>query len=229
MNQVNLVLKNKIHQLVNGFLQADTNSVGYVSYEKFVENVNRLGINQHIVSDQDIRFLFNKFKRDDQHTINYKAFIDSLKNFRFSYEEMYTEFNSTKKKKPEHLPEEIEGFHIVDCRNLPYNRLLDYWGKTQRVNDAIKRYFPNKTDLNDYLSKTLQVDKDQVDKVYMNQQEMKNLVDSLFKNFDTSYLMNSDFEGFLSSFIYNRHGYTNLKEFCRTVYEYIVLLNFILF
>jgi len=224
-NQVNLVLKNKLGQIISGLLAADTESLGYLSPEKFKEIIKRLSISENIVSEQDIKGLFEKYKHKDSMTINYKAFVDSLKNFSFDYESMYNEMSNSPLRFKEDrrgitLPEETkEGVNIIDCRTLPYDQMLNYWGRSRRVSDDIKRYFPTKNDLQDYFSKCLKINKENVDDSYVSQKQLQKIVNHIFKNFDHSGLSKEDFEGFLSSCLYNKQGYTNLQQVCRTVYE----------
>ena len=225
MNQTNLVLKNHINQIANNLLEADPNLAGYVNYEKFEEAIKKLAINESIVSGKDIKNLFEKYK-SDSHTINYKSFLDVLKKFHFQYDEAYKEQEapSSRRNSINAASTNDEGLNsneiaIVDCRTLPYHSIVSYLGKTRRVNRAIKRFFPTKQDFYTYLSDTLHVEKDKVEEKYVNRRELKGLINGLFNNFDEGDVVKSDFEGFLSSFLFNQQGDTNLHEVARLIYE----------
>lgn len=226
MNQTNLVLKNHINQIANNLLEADPNLAGYVNYEKFEEAIKKLAINESIVSGKDIKNLFEKYK-SDPHTINYKSFLDVLRKFHFQYDEAYKEQeapSSGRRNSVHAVSTNEDGLNsneiaIVDCRTLPYHSIVSYLGKTRRVNRAIKRFFPTKQDFYAYLSDTLHVEKDKVEEKYVNRRELKGLINGLFNNFDEGDIVKSDFEGFLSSFLFNQQGDTNLHEVARLIYE----------
>jgi len=225
MNQTNLVLKNHINQIASNLLEADPNLAGYVNFEKFEEAIKKLDINESIVSGKDIKNLFEKYK-SDAHIINYKSFLDVLRKFHFQYDEAYKEQeapnsqrSSVKTPAANILGPNADEANIVDCRTLPYHSMVTYLGKTRKVNRAIKRFFPNKQDFYDYLSDTLHVDKEKVEEKYVNRKELNGLINGLFSNFDEGDVVKSDFEGFLSSFVFNQQGDTNLHEVARMIYE----------
>ena len=222
LNQTNLILKNHLNEIAHAFIEADPAKLGYINFEKFDESLKKLAINKSVVSDDDIKRLFEKH-RSDAHVIDYRNFVEALKKFQFQFDEQYKDQSSSSPRsastKIPLKPETPEKYHIVDCRDLPYHSTVEYLGRTRKVNRAIKRFFPAKEDFYKYLSETMRVNKEKIEGHYVNSQELKTFVDDLFKNFDKVDVGKPDFEKFLSAFIYNKQGDTNLKEVARVIYE----------
>ena len=224
MNQVNLILKNKLPELILNFQLVDTYKKGYTTYDQFEQNIKKMRIDEKLISDKDIKTLFNKFTKDS-HTINYKELVDNLKAFNFYHDEAYKEYENPNSKDTarNYASEPVkkeDDIHIVDCRTLPYSTVYTYLGKKRRISRLIQKFFPSKEDLKTYFSQTLKIPVEDTEKHLLSKKEAKETILNLFKKFDISNLTNRDFEGFLSSFIYNKKNYTQMDEILKGIYEY---------
>ena len=249
-NQINLILKNRLNDIGRFFMEADLNHNGQMNYEKFEASLRKLGINENILTENDIKHLFQKNKHDD-YSIDYRKLIDDLKSFTFIQEEAYREdggqsllfeqkqesnklkMNLIKRATlsklllndiDENLLNEDgttkDGINIIDCRGLPVNQLQNYFEKSRKVVRSLKRYFPDKNEFKDHLIKTLKIDPEKLDNKSISKKELKKLIENLFNNFDDDkHLSKKDFQGFFSTFIYNKHGYTNFNEILYTIFE----------
>jgi len=225
MNQVTLILKNKLPEIALGFNLIDPNRKGYTTYDCFEQNIKKLGLDSHLISENDIKALFKKNTRDN-HTINYRTFLENLKNFNFYYEEAYKEHenqpHSVEIKQYVSAPAPVkkeEGISIVDIKNVPYSTVYTFLGKKRRISRLIQKFFPKKQDLKTYFSQTLNLPLETAESHVLSQKEAKDAVMNLFKKLDINNLSNRDFEGFLSTFIYNKHHETEVKEILNGIYE----------
>ena len=116
-----------------------------------------------------------------------------------------------------------DDINIVDCRTLPYSTVYTYLGKKRRISRLIQKFFPRKEDLKTYFAQTLKISVDDTETHLLSKNEAKDAVLNLFKKLDISNLTNRDFEGFLSSFIYNKQNYTKMNDIVNGVYEYFFL------
>ena len=220
------MLKNRRNDLALTFLELDPKKTGFTNLEEFEKVIQKLGISESILTTQDIKNLYEKNKFDSV-KLSYTDFLDSLKEFKLEYDQEYKEFESSKKKRDSSIFQTNQDPttkidktpKIYDCRDLPINLIQNVYSKSKKVGRAIQRFFPNKDDFCQYLTNSMNIPKEDVEKLHVSQGEFKNMVDKLFKKFDVNYLDNRDFEGFLSSVLYNKNGYTNYKEISKTIYE----------
>jgi len=223
MNQVTLILKNKLPEIALGFNLVDPNKKGYTTYDCFEQNIKKLGIDKHLISESDIKTLFKK-NTTDPHTINYRAFLDNLKTFNFHHEEAYKEYENQQHQEDlktyATLPvKKEEGINIVDIRTVPYSTVYTFLGKKRRISRLIQKFFPKKQDLKTYFSQTLNIPMEDAENHVLSQKEAKDAVLNLFKKLDINNLSNRDFEGFLSTFIYNKHNQTHMHEILNGIYN----------
>ena len=61
---------------------------GFIVFEKLEQTLKKLAISEKILTDDDIRNIFNQHKLDE-HKFDYKGFIDKLKDFEFVPENLY--------------------------------------------------------------------------------------------------------------------------------------------
>jgi len=220
MNQLKLVLKNRIPDIRQAILELDRDRSGYVNHFKFEQALQRLRINQNIISSQDIADVFEKFKTDST-KLNYRDFLEHLQEYTFDYDKEYIDLAITpKKKKHANLsPEDFmpKTLDIVDCRNLPLNMIENYYARSKKVGRAIQQFLPNKEALNEYVSKRLNIQ--DAENGYVSMKEFKGLVKDMFNKFEVKHIDQRDLEGFLSSILYNKHGMTTMKEVGHTIYE----------
>ena len=87
-NQLNLILKNKLKEIGGSVKEADQLRQGFIVFEKLEQTLKKLAISEKILTDDDIRNIFNQHKLDE-HKFDYKGFIDKLKDFEFVPENLY--------------------------------------------------------------------------------------------------------------------------------------------
>ncbi|EGR27510.1 hypothetical protein IMG5_194590 [Ichthyophthirius multifiliis] len=92
VNQMNVILKNKLPILKIYVLQADSLNQGFVSTEKYQEILKKLAIPESILSKKDIQYIFDRHKIDE-YKFDYKNFIDYLKKYEFVPEDIYVSIN----------------------------------------------------------------------------------------------------------------------------------------
>lgn len=56
---MNVVLKNKLHELKTKFRQTDELNLGFLSYQQFEKIMKKLPINDSILNTQDMKNIFN--------------------------------------------------------------------------------------------------------------------------------------------------------------------------
>lgn len=83
-----MILKNKMSSLKTYIFTADSLEQGFVSHDKFLEIIKKLGIPEGIMSLKDVETVFDKHKIDDN-KFNYKQFIDFLRDYQFVPEDIY--------------------------------------------------------------------------------------------------------------------------------------------
>jgi len=223
MNQVTLILKNKLPEIALGFNLIDPHKKGYTTYDCFEQNIKKLGLDQHLISEKDIKILFKKHTTDN-HIINYKTFLENLKTFRFNHDEAYKEYEAQRQqeeiKNYASLPaKKEEAINIVDIRTVPYSTVYTFLGKKRRISRLIQKFFPKKQDLKTYFSETLNIPLENAENHVLSQKETKDAILNLFKKLDITNLTTRDFEGFLSTFIYNKHNQTHMHEILNGVYN----------
>lgn len=204
----------------------DSSQQGFINYERLSIILNKQGIPSTIMSDQDIKNIFNKYKIDE-HKFNYKKFFNSLNEFKFVAEDISSLKQQEEKamqgslttlqrqiKQFKKVESEIPGIHVQD------NHRVDHWGlsnirsKAKKAFNIIKRYFPKKTEFNTYLSAQLglKCESDLIGK-QITRDKLCTILENIFLNFgESGNLPKMDFEGFLSVFDYNKHNYTKAEE-----------------
>lgn len=101
----------------------DSSQQGFINYERLSIILNKQGIPSTIMSDQDIKNIFNKYKIDE-HKFNYKKFFNSLNEFKFVAEDISVSFVQPRRCMPAHTNmnicahstrlEAISGFSFPD-------------------------------------------------------------------------------------------------------------------
>lgn len=238
-NQIKMVLKNRLPELNSYFYTEDANQAGAVNYDKFERIVKKLGINENVLTEDDIKKLFEGH-RLDQHNINYKDFLGELKEFKFDVDNIYRKQDSrqgargqdtARSKASSMFHPTPESLQIVDARNQPYPTLENFFAKNRKITRHLKRLFPNKKEFEDYAAKVLEANDDKLPQKTFSKEDMKTFFTSIFDKIDVNFTKR-DLEGFYSSFIYNRNGFTDFNEIEYTIYEYIftfIALSYLLF
>lgn len=131
---------------------------------------------------------------------------DSAKNFR----------SAPVKKLPEDDEPHID---IVDVRAQPYSTVYTYLAKKRKVSRLIQKFFPKKEDLQNYLTQTVNTARDDKDNLLLSKNQTRDAIVNLFKKFDVKNLTQRDFEGFLSSFVYSKHDFTQMSEVLNGIYD----------
>ena len=227
-NQVKMILKNKITEL-NNYLQAeDANSSGAINYEKLEKAVKRLRINANLITDEDCKTIFENHKID-QYKMDYKNFIQELNDFSFDPDKIYKQHHSKEtamRSESTDRSKTLSMFstrndntiQIVDAREQPFPTLENFFYKTMKITRHLKRLFPKKSDFIEYAAKAFDSEPEKVKDKCLSKEEVKNFFNSIFNKIDANFTKR-EFEGFYSSFIYNKNGYTDFNEVGFTLYE----------
>lgn len=225
-NQVKLILKNRLSELNTNFFTEDQAQAGNVNYEKFEKVLKKLGISESVVTENDFKSIFERHKVD-QHNMNYRGFLNELNDFKFNPDDIYKQQVPKETSRPglersktattmyRPRPDPIA---VVDARNMPFPTLENFFTKNMRIGRHLKRLFPHKKDFMEYAAKALNVDTEKAKDQCLSNEELKTFFGSIFDKIDANF-SKRDFEGFYSSFIYNRNGYTDLNEVGYTIYE----------
>ena len=232
-----MVLKNRINELKTALHAVDRDKLGYINLSSFEEGLKRLRISEVIISDQDIKDLYDKFMikpiKMEPSKLDYKVFIDAVESSQFEYakERSNEETQALKRSNSAvglRTSESIEGLSKgITCHKIPSHLMNPYFKKGKRIGQAIQRFFPTKESFHDYLSKVLEIPKDEIEKHPVDRKGLSGLFNNLFSKFDVTNLRQDDFKCFLSCILYNKNGLTDFKEVQHTLYEYLTL-SFIL-
>ena len=209
-NQVQLVFKNRVKDLKRVFEENDTNNTGLLNFEDFQEAVRKLRISDTVLCEQDIQEIYEKNKGENS-KIEINSFLENLKNFNYDYQKADKELKS--------FQTPPKGPKIMDCRDLSFNQIENVHTKSRNVGKVIQKLFPTKADFTRYLEQTMNLSKDEVENLHVSKPQFNEIVDSLFNKFDVKYLTPGDFQGFLTSVLYNKNGYTNFNEITNTIYN----------
>lgn len=109
---------------------------------------------------------------------------------------------------------------ILDAREQPINQLELIFQKVKRVGRTIKRHFPQKKELREYIQEKLGQESSSET---INQDQIKKVIGDFFQEQKSEKLTVRDFAGFYSAFIYNPDGETRLDEVLNLIYEYFLI------
>jgi len=213
-NQAQLVLKNRLRDLKKAFEENDTNQTGVLNLENFQEAIKKLRISDTVICDQDIQDIYEKSKGENS-KIEISSFLDNLKNFSIDYKSII--FENQPKNKIERSS--VKAPKVVDLRDLSFNQIENIHTKSKNVGKVIQKLFPTKKDFTHYFENIMNLSKDEIENLHLSRPQFKDMVDNLFNKFDVKYLNPSDFEGLLTSVLYNKKGYTNFNEITNTIYD----------
>ena len=226
-NHVKLILKNRLNDLNNGFHLVDTSKAGYINYERFEQVLKDLGINQKLVTEDDYKSLFEKFKENSLNT-NYVNLLNELNEFKLDPDHMYKEQRAksltARSASTGHVRAHSifnpppEPTHVLDAREQSFPVLENVYLKKVRVARHLKRLFPKKEDFLAYAAKAFELEPEKATEKCLSKEDTKNFFDSIFNNIDANFTKR-DFDGFFSTFIYNRNGFTDINELGFSLYE----------
>ena len=111
-------------------------------------------------------------------------------------------------------------FVISDNQKIPVSKLISSRERANKVFRALYKYIPSQKafeeNLNNFLaSKETTLLKENL----INKNQLKDYISDFFESKTSERLDKGDLEGFLTNFIYNKHGETNLKEIPTLIYE----------
>jgi hypothetical protein len=210
-------------------VKEDPMQLGFCNFPKFESGLKKLNISEEIMSERNIKELYEKFKMEE-HKFNYKDFISTLREFQFNPDNLYKEQYEGLKKE-EFDMEEAEkilfgtrqdgekGAHVLDVQRQQVNQVEKIFRRTQKVNRALHRYFPSKTEFQAFMAKELGITPEECDAKTVNQKNLHEVVKKFFGNFEDNFSQR-DYEGFLSCFTYNAHGEARISDIGRALYEY---------
>jgi len=213
-NQAKLVLKNRLRDLKKAFEENDNNHTGVLNFENFQEAVRKLRISDTVLCNQDIQDIYEKTKGENS-KVEISSFLDNLNNFALDYKSIIFE-NEPKNNTGR---SSVKGPKAVDLRDLSFNQIENIHNKSKNVGKVIQKLFPTKKDFTQYFENTMNLSKDDVENLHLSRPQLKDMVDNLFNKFDVKYLNPGDFEGLLTSVLYNKKGYTNFNEITNTIYD----------
>jgi hypothetical protein len=109
--------------------------------------------------------------------------------------------------------------NILDCRELTCDQLTKNYERLTYISRALMDRFPDKESFKTHLATKLDLKEENLDNHNFTHQEFKNVMDNIIQSFGSLRLKKHDIEGFYSSFLYNKHGYVNIQEIAKTLYE----------
>ncbi|CAD8119799.1 unnamed protein product [Paramecium sonneborni] len=210
-NQINIMLKNRQIKLGQWLLEADEKQEGYLSQKKFEEVIQKLRIDEKILSNDDIKEMANNFKQNNQ-SIDYKQFINHLKQFQLK-EEVYDDPYAIKeqvhliKHKQEQKqkinafdPTKVNGWHLERMRYRANNMI-----------NKLKKYLPEKENFQEYLQEKLNGET-------INQKEFNQIVVQFLNSVNETHHQ-FDIESLLSVVQFNQYKTQSKAEILRIIYE----------
>ncbi|CAD8050205.1 unnamed protein product [Paramecium sonneborni] len=162
-NQVNLILKNRLQQLGQQLTMQDELQKGYISYGRFERVIKKLEIDPSILSEQDLKILYENFKNQDD-TFDYKKFLNHLKSFQLN-EEVYDDPYSNKNQEPVDKKQlllksmkyqEDQLIKLFDITRVDAYSLEKMKNKTKILINKIQRYLPSQTKFEEFLKNKIQ-------------------------------------------------------------------------
>jgi len=223
-NQVYLVLKNKFNDVAKSIIQVDHDKHKWINFHSFELAMKRLGISENAFSDKDIREIFDKYKTKEGRFF-YKNFLEELRAFEFNYSQEYQEELPKKLQKHNSLPvlntdlTLKEKYNVVDCRDISYTMTDSFFNKTKKIGRTLVRYLPKKDDLKAYFAHVLKVSPGDVENMQISRKQFIEVFDTMSNKFKLDTLTKRDFEGFFSSILCNKLGYTDFAQISHTLYE----------
>ncbi|CAD8134577.1 unnamed protein product [Paramecium octaurelia] len=162
-NQVNLILKNRLQQLGQQLTMQDELQKGYISFGRFERVIKKLEIDPSILSDHDLKILYDNFKNQDD-TFDYKKFLNHLKSFQLQ-EEVYNDPYSNKNQEPVDKKQlllksmkyqEDQLITLFDITRVDAHSLEKMKTKTKNLMNKIQRYIPSNTKFEEFLKSKIQ-------------------------------------------------------------------------
>ncbi|CAD8080654.1 unnamed protein product [Paramecium primaurelia] len=196
INQVSLILKNKLSQLNNAFQELDPSKLGHVNFERFSEAIQKLQISEKIVNDEIIKKFYDKFKKDE-YQIDYRNFLKNVKEFELQSQYVQKE---EKKQKPvmtislNPLQQE-EKVHIFDCTKINSHHLNNLRQRATKMIKVLQRYLPEKNQFVEQILNPLKVQ-------YINAPDLTNQLQQYLSNCGET-IDTKDLGAFLSIIQYN--------------------------
>jgi Ca2+-binding EF-hand superfamily protein len=204
-DKLRLLLKQKAAQVTEAMCKADTAKSGLLSLNCFVETITRLKIPPSIASEQQITALFKACGGDDR-GISYKHFSKQLglnsqatSDLTLSSEEKLLQRQPVK---PSQRP-----LKVLDPRTQPPNKLKQIYKRGEQIKAALQQEFRTP----EALMKALEA-----------VSEGRSITQAKLVKFLEVYCQDnyqSQLEGFLSAFVYNTEGCTEVTRLTKYVFQ----------
>ncbi|EAR93445.2 EF hand protein (macronuclear) [Tetrahymena thermophila SB210] len=233
--KLNFVLKNKITQLLNNFWINDYKQTGVINQKTFKEIIRRkVDLSENVISDQEIQQIYSKYQNTDKtDAFNYKQFVKDLRQFNYA-EKPETEQNTVdvvnesmkqtnvyknlmQKYKKEENPTEfnLKEVFINDIQNDNPSHIDWMKARADKLSRHIQKFFNNEKEFQQYLKQQIP---DNQDKGQIHKSELLKTFKGMFDQTDLKF-QKRDYEGIMEMFQYNKHGFTNVDDIPKIIYQ----------
>ncbi|KAL4512930.1 hypothetical protein ABPG72_017615 [Tetrahymena utriculariae] len=233
--KLNFVLKNKITQLLNNFWINDYKQTGVINQKTFKEIIRRkVDLSENIISDQEIQQVYQKYQNTDKtDAFNYKQFVKDLRQFNYAEKQenqqntvdlvnesmKQTNFYKSliQKHKKEENPTEfnLKEVYINDIQNDNPSHIDWMKSRADKLSRHIQKFFNSEKEFQQYLEQQIP---DNQDKAQIHKSELLKTFKGMFDQTDLKF-QKRDYEGIMEMFQYNKHGYTNLDDIPKIIYQ----------
>mmetsp|Transcript_10558 Transcript_10558/g.20327 ORF Transcript_10558/g.20327 Transcript_10558/m.20327 type:complete len:793 (+) Transcript_10558:196-2574(+) len=217
-------LQHKLTDLSRLMLKADQVRSGVVSFESFCDVMKKTELPPHMLNPAHLKQLFEDGGGTTTKGLNYKIFCDEIKNYVKPSERMnsydFKEANPLVrdiaekgammrrvKTASESLRTKTEEMMIVDPRIQPYNKLETLHNKAARPRNMLQDAFTSE----EALTKALEA---HARSSAITREQLYNFVTQHVKGFNKT-----EAENFLSSYVYNPQGVTDIALVAKHVFS----------
>jgi len=214
-NTLKMLLQERYAHIAALLYKADNKKCGLLSKDVFCETIFKLGFPPHISSPTHILALYKEFGGDDK-GISFKSFCEKLKTLKVGetlsprveeianpvVTEFIEKYGPAKAK-----PNEKSKLLVLDPRTQPHSKLMQIHSKGNVLKRHLMKKYENADKLTEALS-SLAAENSQI-----SQEALTEFVKPMLKDNYSNQL-----DSFLSTFVYNSEGNTNIQKFVQYVF-----------
>jgi len=224
-NQLKFVLQNNLRNLKKDFKEqnrSESHEVDFVKFKRII--LNQASLPNYMKDNPEIiKEVFDEFDTNRTGKVNYHEMIQGLFNFKYTAENDInydlgpeTEYDYTDLKKIRANVKTAPSLNILDVQKIPENKMELVIDRTLKVARYLQSKYKSKAVFDKELKQNVKADS------YGNvsAQALEQYFIEICKEELTKHLLNrGDLEGFLSSFVYNKHKMTNINDITPQVFR----------
>lgn len=161
--------------------------------------------------------------------VDYKTLLEDMRVFNYNIEsdssnhvdrKMISSNTQSEISEPQDTPRTM--LTILDIQKVPFNKEEDIKNRSSKINRMLKKHFKTKEAFTRHLKDNVDVDKNGT----IDLNEFQTLIINTLKDqIENSEVGRQDVEGFLSNFVYNKYGHTDINEVAPRVFASVEEYN----